>query len=346
MMFYSPFQSSYNRFMRIFLPALLLMGLLAGCITVETKTPAPPHFVTSTLPAGPAATATLTATPEGSLPRPEDCTDKAILMEDVTILDGTRMPRGQSFTKTWRLKNMGTCPWDASYSLVFLAGERMRAPDSTPLTVTLAGSTVDVSVNLAAPSVDGSYTGIFALRNPLGQTVPIGLSTNIWVNIIVGSGTSAVSPLDGATSAPGGIVPIKSAANCSVSLNEGYVSQLLDLINAARREASLPALTLNPQLTAAAQGHSTDMACNNFLSHIGSDGSLIHERLRAAGYMNVGFLEIIAIGTPRDAMNQWRNDAGHWEAVLNPGVTEIGIGYAYSAHSDYGGYITVDMGGR
>jgi len=56
-------------------------------------------------------------------------------------------------------------------------------------------------------------------------------------------------------------------------------------------------------------------------------------------------MEIIAIGTPQDAMRQWRNDSGHWEAVLNPGVTEIGIGYAYSAASDYGGYFTVDMGG-
>lgn len=172
--------------MRTILPALLFLGMLRGCITVETRTPPPPLFVTSTLPAGPAATPTPTPTPEGILPRPDDCTDEAILMEDVTILDGTRMKSGQSFTKTWRLKNMGTCPWDASYHLVFLAGNRMGAPDSVALTVTLPGETVDVSVELIAPSQNGSYTGIFGLRNSLGQEFSIGTSNNIWVKIVVG----------------------------------------------------------------------------------------------------------------------------------------------------------------
>jgi uncharacterized protein YkwD len=43
-------------------------------------------------------------------------------------------------------------------------------------------------------------------------------------------------------------------------------------------------------------------------------------------------------------MDQWAADAGHWEIVLGAGVTEMGIGYAYNANSDYGGYFTVDMG--
>ena len=170
------------------LSVLLMIFLLTGCLTVETKTPAPPLFVTSTLPPGPAATATLTITPEGLLPRPENCTDKAVLMEDVTVLDGTRMPGGQSFTKTWRLKNVGTCPWDASYQLVFLAGERMDAPNSIPLTITLPEKTVDVSVKLTAPSSNGTYIGIFGLQNSLGQSIPIGTGDNVWVKIIVESG--------------------------------------------------------------------------------------------------------------------------------------------------------------
>jgi uncharacterized protein YkwD len=297
--------------------------------------------VTSILPAGPSATATPTATPEGILPRPENCTDEAVLLEDVTIPDGTIVDGGKSFVKTWRLKNVGTCPWDANYRLVFMAGERMSAPDSVALTVTLPGESADVSVALIAPAANGSYMGIFILRNPLGQTVMIGTSDNVWVKIVVGSGgyvpPAATSPFGGVTSVP----PI---ANCNASANAGYVSQLLDLINAARREVQAVALTINPTLRAAAQGHSMDMACNNFLSHTGSDGSYIHERLRAAGYLNAGFNEIIAIGTPQDAMYQWKNDAGHWEIVINPGITDIGIGYAYSAASDYGGYFTVDLG--
>ncbi len=172
--------------MRTLLPSLLFLGLLKGCLTFETRTPPPPLFVTSTLPAPPASTPTPTATPEGFLPRPEDCADKAVLLEDVTIPDGTILAQGESFTKTWRLINTGACPWDAGYSLVFLAGERMSAPDSVALTITLPGESVDVSVQLIAPSVKGSYMGIFGLRNPLGQAVMIGSSDNIWVKIVVG----------------------------------------------------------------------------------------------------------------------------------------------------------------
>jgi uncharacterized protein YkwD len=105
------------------------------------------------------------------------------------------------------------------------------------------------------------------------------------------------------------------------------------------------ALTVNQPLMNAAQAHSLDMACNNFLRHSGSDGSWVGDRLIAAGYPNRYYLEIIAIGLPQDAMNQWRNDALHWDAVINSRVTEIGVGYVFNRFSSYGGYWTVDMGG-
>ena len=332
--------------MRKFLP-LLAFFLLTGCITVETKTPEPPRFVTSTLPPFPVLTLTpsLTPTPSDALPRPEGCTDSAIFMSDVTIPDGTRIARGQTFTKTWRLRNMGTCPWDSSYKLVFIAGERMGAPDSIPVPVTAPKADADISAQLTAPSKDGAYTGIFELRDPDGKVISIGLDKSMWVKIIVGEGAPA-PPSDGdATAIPNGTIP-HSISSCSASENAGYVNELVNLINNARRSAGLSALTVNAQLTAAAQGHSLDMACNNFLGHTGSDGSNIGQRIVAAGYSPSGYVEIIAIGTPQDAMNQWQNDAGHWAAVLNAGLTEIGIGYAYYAQSDYGGYFAVDMGSR
>jgi uncharacterized protein YkwD len=175
--------------------------------------------------------------------------------------------------------------------------------------------------------------------------VPIGLSNNFWVKIIVGSGGATLP-----TNVPGATLPAvgwtKTVNHCTVSENGGYVNQLLDLINTARREAHIPALVLNPQLTAAAQDHSADMACNNFLSHTGSDGSYIDDRILTAGYAPTYWLEIIAMGTPQDAMNQWQANATHWEAVLDSKATEIGIGYAYYEQSDYGSYITVDLGNR
>lgn len=174
-----------NHTLRNFLPALLVLGLLKGCLTVETRTPPPPLFITSTLPPGPAVTPAASPLPRGYLPRPEDCTDKAVLLKDVTIPDGTILKKGEAFTKIWRLKNIGTCPWDAGYSLVFLTGERMSAPDSIPLRIILPGESADLPVDLIAPSTPGPYIGVFVLRNPLGQFVMIGASDNIWVRIIV-----------------------------------------------------------------------------------------------------------------------------------------------------------------
>jgi uncharacterized protein YkwD len=166
------------------------------------------------------------------------------------------------------------------------------------------------------------------------------------VKITVGAGAPAPPSGGDATSAPGGVTPIRTANVCAVDSNPGYVNQLLTLLNEARRAAKLPALTLNDHLTAAAQAHSTDMACNNFLGHTGSNGSDIGSRIRAAGYAPTHYVEIIAIGTPQDAMNQWQASGIHWDAVLDRKSTEVGIGYAFYAQSDYGGYITVDFGSR
>jgi len=85
------------------------------------------------------------------------------------------------------------------------------------------------------------------------------------------------------------------------------------------------------------------MACNHFKDHIGSNGSTIGERIRASGYTPSYYVEIIALFTPQDAISQWNGEASHRLAMLDPKATEIGIGYAYSANSDYGGYFTVDL---
>jgi uncharacterized protein YkwD len=332
--------------MRILSSLLACCLFLTACVTVETRTPPPPNFVTSTLPPFPTAVVTATETPVliPTLPRPANCKDAAILLMDVTIPDGTRLAPGQAFTKTWRLRNMGTCPWDGRYTLAFVDGERMGAPDTIPMPVTAPKSDADISVELTAPSKNGSYAGYFELRDLNGQVIPIGFERSIWLKIVVGPGAPAPSG-DDVTTIPNNDIPrpTSSSLDCAVTENAGYASQLLDLINAARRDAHLPALTLHAQLTAAAQGHARDMACNNLRGHIGSNGSDIGQRIRAAGYVPSTYVEILAFGAPQDAMNQWQADAAHWEAVLNSRVTEIGIGYAYFAQSEFGGYFTVDL---
>jgi uncharacterized protein YkwD len=212
----------------------------------------------------------------------------------------------------------------------------MSSPDSAPVPETEAGKPVDVSIELTAPANDGTYLGNFELRNAEGQTIPIGVEAFFWVKIIVGTG--------GASNLQGTPIAIQ-VGNCNYTSNDEFVQTLIGLINQARSDVGHAPLTVNQQLTSAAQGHSLDMACNDFLRHSGSDGSWTGKRLIQAGYPNPYYLEIIAIGLPQDAMNQWKNDAEHWNAVLNSRVTEIGVGYVFSKFSSFGGYWTVDMGG-
>ena len=47
------------------------------------------------------------------------------LIYDVTIPSGTVVKPGESFTKTWKVENNGTCNWVYLYQLVFVTGDRM-----------------------------------------------------------------------------------------------------------------------------------------------------------------------------------------------------------------------------
>jgi uncharacterized protein YkwD len=337
---------------------LLTSLFLTGCISISSATEAPtapPQFVTSTLPptkalvlpstvtpATPAATGTVTL----AATEPVDCKVQAVLLEDVTIPDDTRVPAGETFTKTWRFKNSGTCHW-TGYTISFLAGDRMGAPDSSPIPDTLAGSTVDVSLELTAPTADGSYSGYFTLKNAEGKSIDVGAEKTFWLKIIVGAGSASPTSAPGGTSGSSGSGGTSgnttgSTASCAVSQNAGYISQIESLINAERQKNGLPVLTVNALLTTAAQGHSADMACNSMLSHTGSNGSYVNTRIVAAGYSPSYSEEIIyAGGGPQTAFNWWMNDKLHRDAILSTRATEMGIGYAYLSSSTYGGYFAV-----
>lgn len=114
--------------------------------------------------------------------------DWAKYVADVTVPDGTTFSGGTAFTKTWRLKNNGSCTWTTGYSLVFSSGEKMGGPDAVPLPTTVApGQTVDISVNLTAPTVGGSYRGFWQLKNASGGLFGIGTTADkpFWVDIKV-----------------------------------------------------------------------------------------------------------------------------------------------------------------
>jgi hypothetical protein len=115
-----------------------------------------------------------TATPMSSF-TPMTICDRAGNIQDITIPDGTAVNSGTEFTKTWRLKNTGSCTWNQNFHLVFYTGDKMGAASEINLTKTVSpGQTADISVDLTAPNNLGTYTGYWKLRNDSGVLFGIG----------------------------------------------------------------------------------------------------------------------------------------------------------------------------
>lgn len=186
-------------------PVILRRGIVPPPVTV-TGTP-------------PTATPSKTPAPITVTVPPSTC-DKVQYIADVNIPDGTVLQPGAQFTKTWRLKNVGSCAWTKSYQLVFFSGEKMGASSSAAFVQDVAvGATVDISINMTAPSAAGSYRGYWMFKNASGALFGLGAQGNKpwWVDIKVsgptvtpGGPTITPSP----TKTPGGptITPVAGIA--------------------------------------------------------------------------------------------------------------------------------------
>ncbi len=161
-----------------------------GPVTVApTSTPPTPTATATQIP-------TNTPVPPTATPRPTATPVRcnwARFIKDVTIPDNTSMQPGESFTKTWRLENIGSCTWTTGYSLVYYNGEPMDGSTVSMPHAVAPGETVDLSVNLVAPDKAGTYRGNWMLRNKDGR---FGIGDNadvaFWVQIKVKEVTSGV----------------------------------------------------------------------------------------------------------------------------------------------------------
>lgn len=100
--------------------------------------------------------------------------DIAEFVSDVTVVDGTVFKPGELFTKTWRLKNIGSCTWTTNYALVFQSGDSMSTAEVQNLPNDVSpGQSIDVTTYLTAPSQPGRYKGYWQLQNTSGIKFPV-----------------------------------------------------------------------------------------------------------------------------------------------------------------------------
>jgi uncharacterized protein YkwD len=111
----------------------------------------------------------------------------------------------------------------------------------------------------------------------------------------------------------------------------------LCLVNGARADNGLGALTPNAKLAATATAYAKDLVAGSYFSHDGRDGSSSLQRITRSGYVPAGAGYVLGenlawgtggLATPRSIMQAWMNSAGHRQNILNRDFREFGIGIA------------------
>ena len=131
-----------------------------------------------------------------------------------------------------------------------------------------------------------------------------------------------------------------SSSSCSE-----YASQVLYYVNEARKDEGLSPLSLDANLCSAANLRAQEIS--SYFSHTrpnGSSWSTVYSEF-GCKYSYSG--ENIAAGnsTAKATVDQWLASPGHRANILNKNYTKLGVGYFYSANSDYGYYWAQDFGG-
>lgn len=224
---------------------LLIAALILTACGGGTPTPAPTNTLAPTLPpvpnlSTPAATSqtqptiapTTAATESAVTPTVEatntatgPVTDRAEFVSDVTVPDGTDYAPGATFTKTWRIKNVGTSTWTKDYALEFASGTNMAGATSVNLPGDVSpGGIIDISINMTAPSALGSYVSSWQFRTPGGSKFGVGPNFNeiiyLQIDVVQGGSTGNTSGNgQAATAAPTASGPLNPAKVTKVTLS-------------------------------------------------------------------------------------------------------------------------------
>jgi uncharacterized protein YkwD len=169
----------------------------------------------------------------------------------------------------------------------------------------------------------------------------------------IGLGFAAIAVL-AAVSTAGALASPRSPSSSLSQLESSVITD----INAFRAQHGLAKLRLNVQLTAAARGHSEQMARVGYFAHESSDGSVFWKRMKSfyasAHSWSVG--ENLLWSSPSvdgsRALQMWLASPEHRRNLVNPQWREIGISAVHAAqapgvyHGQEVTIVTTDFGVR
>lgn len=164
----------------------LTQTALAQPTATSTPTPSPSPTATST--------PTVSPTPSQAVLPTSSCY-VLTFMTDVTIPDNTKMTPDEKFTKTWRVKNSGTCDWEEGFQVKNVSGNTLSGKTYTLPKAVEAGKQVDISIDMTAPTSAGAYTGNWRMATDSGSF----FGDSFYVLILVGDSTSPSATTSSAT---------------------------------------------------------------------------------------------------------------------------------------------------
>lgn len=151
------------------------------------------------------------------------------------------------------------------------------------------------------------------------------------------------APRAGTKSAPPGALADRNYQKTRLD-----VAKARAMINAYRKQNGLGALTIDTQLTAAAEAHSRDLAKWDRISHYGSDGSNPWDRVRRSGYTASLAAENVGTGqvTLDEVFAGWKQSPGHNKNLLLKDARHMGIALIYDAKTEFKTFWTLVLGSK
>ncbi len=144
----------------------------------------------------PSFTPTFTFTPSNTpTTAVATCTNKAQWRGDVTYDDGTVVDPGETINKIWRIENTGTCTWDAGYRLTYHGGDfgSENSPYQFTSTNVMPGAQIEISMNMAVPTSEGTKWSHWKMRSSSGETFLFGPASDstLYVEIVIVDGSQS-----------------------------------------------------------------------------------------------------------------------------------------------------------
>ena len=118
-------------------------------------------------------------------------------------------------------------------------------------------------------------------------------------------------------------------ARADMALADGLIAE----VNAVRASQGLDPLAPDSALCAVAAAHAADQARAARMTHEGTDGTDIGQRLVRAGYDYARAKEAVAVGwgKPRNVTRGWWYSPDHRDTLLAHPASEVGVGVVHGA---------------